>query len=222
MALFILFAISCPAEILAVSSSAPWHGTSFIVEDCYQVSTQDVNQNSVARMPDPVLAEKIYSCRFGVSMPIQRATALNGRVSVLDGKTKRTAATHVLRLCLDAPGAALIDPTDIIEKLGYSLNSTAKPIDIGRDVKISVLQQPAHGIIGLGVVPYEPEAYGYWVTERNADGLPSYTGVDSVVLSIGIQGASKKVVVIFMVSPQIDETKETLCKPVLKKKAALL
>lgn len=125
--------------------------------------------------------------------------------------------TKVLTYCEDSDGFEHLDPLALVAAhLGYREDPKTRQwtpsFNWEKDTKLTVLQQPSHGIIGKGVLSAKPEAYGYLVTERDASGAATYQGTDKVVFAIEIKRQKFKVVLNLAVCPNIDDTKGKACE----------
>jgi hypothetical protein len=105
----------------------------------------------------------------------------------------------VIISCLDVRGYASLDPLqDVLAYLGYREDPKTRTwtpsFSLDRDVRLTVLQNPKHGIVGEGL-QYGAGTYGYLITERNADGIPSYYGTDRIVYLVKFKGQKFKIVI---------------------------
>jgi hypothetical protein len=121
----------------------------------------------------------------------------------------------VLTSCLDVPGYANIDESAaLLAYLGYREDPKSRiwtpSIDFNKDIKIEVLQYPKHGKIG-NVQPGSGE-YGYRLTERNAEHLPTYRGWDKVVYAVEVKGQRYKVVIDLLSIPDGEVRGGQMCE----------
>ena len=105
----------------------------------------------------------------------------------------------VITSCLDVEGYTHIDvENDVLDYLGYRENpktlTLSPPLDFDKDIKITILQQPKHGVVGTNLLPNRP-AHGYKLSDRNPDGRASYQGWDKVVYQVEVKGQKFKVIV---------------------------
>ncbi len=112
----------------------------------------------------------------------------------------------VLTTCTDAViQYADLDPeADVMVYLGYRYSPNTKlwtkagvPSIEDKDVKVTVLENPKHGVEGPGVTRYgNPEGYGYKAADINsASPSPYYLGKDRVVYAVEVKGQKYKLIV---------------------------
>lgn len=112
----------------------------------------------------------------------------------------------VLTTCVDAVMQyADLDPeADVMVYLGYRYSPNTKlwtragmPSIEDKDVKVTVLEKPKHGVEGPGVTRYgNPEGYGYKAADiKSASPSPYYLGKDRVVYAVEVKGQKYKLIV---------------------------
>lgn len=167
------------------------------------VSIQSLEELNV--MPSPDLALPLES----LSPPILIAKAnvqMRGWGNVRLSDEPRFK--RVITSCLDVRGYANIDKAqDVLAYLGYREDPNTRTwsphLDLDKDIRYSVLQQPEHGIVGEGI-QYGAGTYGYQVSERNSDKTPSYFGPDKVIYQVEVKGQKFKVVFNLLSIPDIE------------------
>lgn len=139
-----------------------------------------------------------------------------GRVTLSD----EPGFKKVITSCLDVPKAVSFnEAADVLAYLGYRFDPAVRkyvPPLADDDVKVIVLEHPKHGT--LGDFP-NGKGYGYWLTDREADGSASYHGWDKVVYQVEVKGQKFKVVFDLLSVPDSDADGGQICelRPRVKK-----
>ena len=116
----------------------------------------------------------------------------------------------VFTSCLDVPGFVQVDALqDVLDYLGYHENPKTRvwspSIDFERDVKVTVLQYPMHGLFNK-----EDSRFGW--TQRDKQGLPAYQGWDKLIYQVEVKEQKFKVVIDLLSVPDADSPTGAICE----------